>query len=98
MEYKSVFDFLKEEDDFQEVYEQCKKMEREIVLESYDLSFVKGRTVCEKLINKFARNDSRVSKVYSKKKDNGDPYIPGLAELLRLCQDSRLFLSLHREQ
>lgn len=86
MEYKSVFDFLKEEDDFQEVYEQCKKMEREIVLESYDLSFVKGRTVCEKLINKFARNDSRVSYLYSKKKDNGDPYIPGLGELLKHCK------------
>ena len=86
MEYKSVFDFLKEEDSFSDVYRQCKKMEKEIVLQSYDLSFVKGRTVCEKLINKFARNDSRVSYIYSKKKDNGEPYIPGLSKLLWLCK------------
>lgn len=90
MEYDSVFDFLKDEEDFLDVYNQCKKMEREMVLESYDLSFVKGRTVCEKLINKFARNDSRVSYIYSKKKDNGKPYVPGLAKLLWLCDNKKV--------
>ena len=90
MEYKSVFDFLKEDNNFHDVYKQCKGMEREIVLESYDLSFVKGRSVCEKLINKFARSDSRVSPIFSKKKRNGKPYIPGLAELLGLCSDNKV--------
>lgn len=90
MEYESVFDFLKDEDNFLDVYTQCKKMEKEIILESYDLSFVKGRTVCEKLINKFARRDSRVSYIYSQKKENGDPYIPGLAKLLKLCKRNKV--------
>lgn len=90
MEYKSVFDFLQEDAGFNEVYNQCKKMEREIILESYDMSFVKGRTVCEKLINKFAKRDSRVSYIYYQKKDNGEPYIPGLAKLLWLCGDKKV--------
>ena len=90
MEYESVFDFLKDDESFYDIYNHCKSMEKEIILESYDLSLVKGRTVCEKLIKKIAKNDSRVSYIFSKKKRNGKQYNPGLAEVLGECSDKKI--------
>lgn len=86
MEYKSVFDFLKDEDDFQDIYKDCKSMERQIIFESFDMSFVKGRTICEKLIKKFAKRDSRTAFLFSEKKDDGTPVIPHLSKLLWNCK------------
>ena len=90
MEYKSVFDFLKGDEGFHEIYKDCKSMEKEIISESFDLSFVKGRNVCEKLIKKFAKNDSRTAFLFSQKKDDGSPYIPNLAKVLWNCSQKRV--------
>ena len=90
MEYESVFDFLKDGEDFKDIYKDCKSMERQMILESYDLSFVKGRNVCEKLINKIAKNNSKMSYLFSRKKRNGEPFVPGLAEVLGDCSDKRI--------
>lgn len=90
MEYESVFDFLKDEEEFNDIYKDCKSMERQIILESYDLSFVKGRNVCEKLINKFAKNDSRTTHMFSQKKRDGTDYFPNLAKVLRECKYKKI--------
>ena len=84
MKYKSVFDFLKDEDTFKDVYKHCKGMEKEIITESYYNSFVEGRKVCEKLIKKFAKSNSKISPIFNRKR-NGKPYPPGLSKLLWLC-------------
>ena len=90
MEYKSVFDFLKDDEDFLDIYKDCKSMERQIILESFDMSFVKGRTVCEKLIKKFAKRDSRTSFLFSERKDDGTLKIPHLSKLLWNCKHKNI--------
>lgn len=90
MRYISVFDFLKEDDGFYDVYRDCLSMEKQMIYESFDMSYVKGRTICEKLIRKIAKSNPKVSYLFSRKKKDGKPFIPGLAETLGACSDKRI--------
>lgn len=90
MAYTSVFDFLNEDNEFSDVYKHCTRMEKHIILESFDSSLFHGRIACEKLIKKIAKNDSRASYLFSQKNNDGSPIIPGLAKMLGACRKNKI--------
>lgn len=88
--YKSVFDFLKDDDEFYDIYRCCREMENEILIKSIDMTFVKGRKVCENLIKKIAKNNPKLSYLFSSDEHNGKSHGPEFYKILAACRDKKV--------
>lgn len=87
---KSVFDFLKDDDEFYDIYKCCRDMEKAIIFKTIDTTFFKGRKVCENLIKKIAKNNPKVSYLFSSDKHNGKSHGPEFSKILGACRDKKV--------
>ena len=85
MEYISVFDFLKNDDRFDEVYKRCIEMEKAILDQSEYAPFTLARSASEAVITIVAKNDSELNKKFFK--DNCDY---NFSELIFQCKKKNL--------
>lgn len=60
MEYKSIFDFLKNDERFDDVYKRCVEMEKSIINRSDYAPFTLGRSAAEAVITIVAKNEKGV--------------------------------------
>ena len=74
MNYESIFDFLKSDERFIQVYNMCVSMEKSIIGNSYNASLILSRTASE-LIMKLLINDSDYLFDFYKKNKYCDPII-----------------------
>ena len=74
MNYESIFDFLKSDERFIQVYNMCVSMEKSIIGNSYNASLILSRTASE-LIMKLLINDSDYLFDFYKKDRFGNPKI-----------------------
>ena len=70
MEYESIFDFLKEDARFSQVYNMCIDMEKSIIDNSYNASLILSRTASE-LLMKLIIDNSEYRMDFFKKDDHG---------------------------
>ena len=70
MEYESIFDFLKEDARFSQVYDMCINMEKSIIDNSYNASLILSRTASE-LLMKLIIDNSEYRMDFFKKDENG---------------------------
>lgn len=70
MEYESIFDFLKEDERFNHVYDMCISMEKSFISNSYNTSLIISRTASE-LIMKLIVDNSEFRMDFIQKDDHG---------------------------
>lgn len=85
MEYKSIFDFLKSDERFEEAYKRCIEMEKSIIHKSDYAPFILGRSASEAIITVIAKNNP---KLYNKffKYDNDYTF----SDLIHACKSNDL--------
>ena len=70
MAYESIFDFLKEDERFLQVYDMCTSMEKSMISNSYNTSLIVSRTASE-LLMKLIIDDSEYRMDFFKKDEHG---------------------------
>lgn len=85
MGYNSIFDFLKNDDRFDEVYNLCIEMEKSILNNSNYAPFILGRSASEAVITIIAKNNPVLFNKYFK---YGTDY--SLSELIHACFNKKL--------
>ena len=85
----SIFDFLNNVKELNEVYLQCIAMEKEISMEIYSNAIVTGRTIAEMIVKIIAKTDKKLSKRFFEVKYGREPK-PKLWELKDACYDEDL--------
>lgn len=94
MNYKSIFDFLKSDERFQQVYNMCISMEKSIISNSYNASLILSRTASE-LLMKLIIDDSDFRMDFFKKDEygnyktnkNGDYEFIPLSGMINKCKE-----------
>ena len=85
----SIFDFLSNKKELNEVYLQCIAMEKEISAEIYSNAIVTGRTIAEMIIKIISKTDKNLSKKFFKVKNGREPK-PKLWKLKEACYKNKL--------
>ena len=85
----SIFDFLTNKKQLNEVYLQCIAMEKEISIELYSNAIVTGRTITEMILKIIAKTDKQLSKKFFKVKKGREPK-PPLWKLKDACNNKNL--------
>lgn len=85
MEYKSVFDFLKNDERFDDVYKRCIEMEKSIIDQSDYAPFTLGRSASEAVITIVAKNNPELYNRFFKYDDDYS-----FSELLHACKNKNL--------
>ena len=86
----SIFDFLNNIKQLNEVYLQCIAMEKEISMEIYSNAIVTGRTITELIVKIIAKTDNEISKRFFKVRNGHEPK-PKLWKLKDACYGKKLF-------
>lgn len=97
MEYKSIFDFLKADERFSNVYMMCISMEKAIITNSYNESLILSRVASE-LVMKLMIDDSKYRFDFLKKNKYGDPIVKdnglnvyiSLYDMIEKCKEHEL--------
>ena len=85
MEYKSIFDFMKNDERFDDVYKRCIEMEKSIINRSDYTPFILGRSASEALITIVAKNNPDLNNKFFKNDDD-----VSFGELIYSCRDKGL--------
>lgn len=85
MEYKSIFDFLKNDERFDEVYKRCIEMEKSIINESDYAPFILARSASEAVITIVAKNDPELFNRFFKYDDSHT-----FSDLIHACKNKKL--------
>lgn len=85
MEYKSTFDFLKEDERFKEVYKRCIEMEKAIISKSDYAPFILARSASEAAITIVAKNNPDLNRKYFQYDDDFT-----LSQLIHSCKNKKL--------
>ena len=70
MEFKSIFDFLKDDEQFEESYKKCIEMEKSIINQSDYSPFILGRSASEAIIRVIAKNNPELNNRFFKYDDD----------------------------
>lgn len=90
MDYKSIFDFLKDDDRFNSVYDKCIEVEKSIIQNSSNAIFILGRSISEELIKLIIKDNKKLSKRFFKKKSDGSYKDYSLESMINSCKTEKL--------
>ena len=90
MEYKSIFDFLKDDEKFDDIYEKCIEVEKSIIQKSSNAIFILGRSVSEDLIKLIVKDNPTLSRRFFKKNPDGSMPLVSLHSMINACKDKKL--------
>lgn len=92
MEYNSIFDFLKEDKSFKDIYELCIQFEKSIINNCYNIALGGGRTISEFAIIKIALQDNDLRNNYLIKEEKKWKLKIGvnLEKIIKQCYYNRL--------
>jgi len=90
MEYISIFEFLSEDNKFYQIYRECLDFENTISNNLVTTSLRNGRLVCELLIKKLAKSNSKLRKQFFDEDDEGNKPRTQLYKLIKGCYKEKL--------
>ena len=90
MEYTSIFEFLSEDNKFDQIYQECLALENTISNNLIATSLRNGRVICELLIKKLAKSNSRLRKKFFEEDDEGNKPRTELFKIIKGCYKEKI--------
>ena len=97
MEYESIFDFLKDDERFSEVYNMCISMEKSMIINAYNASLILARTASELTMKELIKNSDYCFDFYEKNelgepitRSNGSYKYIKFYEMIKTSKDKQL--------
>ena len=95
---ESIFEFLRDDNKFNQIYDDCVSFEKNILISSYSTSLAKARTIAESLLKKLVQTNKALKKKFSKTDENGRKYDWGMFRLIKGCYKEKLIDKNSREK